>query len=190
MLPSTPNQRYLKRLPLLEGVNKPITRTKMSKIDDYKDAKGEISKEDIVKIIPYNDHFLFIDKVTTLEKDLIIAEKKLTGEEDFFKGHFAEFPIMPGALIIEGMGQAGTLLVRYNLDDHETKDVLAYKINETKFSAPTFPPATLTFELRLLGKDDKGALLTGTAKVDGKQVAETRIMLAVVDKKEFRNKSQ
>ena len=161
----------------------------MSTIEDHKNGKGEIEKENIMKIIPYNEHFLFVDKVTKLEKDLIIAEKTITGEEEFFKGHFAEFPIMPGALIIEGMGQAGTLLVRYNIEDHETKDILAYKINETKFSAPTFPPATLTFELRLLGKDDRGALLTGVAKVDGKQVAETRLMLAVVDKEEFRRKA-
>jgi 3-hydroxymyristoyl/3-hydroxydecanoyl-(acyl carrier protein) dehydratase len=161
----------------------------MATIDELKSEKGEIDAAGIMKIIPYNEHFLMIDAVKKLEKDSIVATKFADPEADFFKGHFADFPIMPGALIIEGMGQAATVLVRYNLDDHLAHDVLAYKISEAKFSAPTFPGDSLTYELKLLGKDDRGALVSGTASVNGKQVTEARMMLAVVSKKEFRDKA-
>ncbi|MBI2138969.1 beta-hydroxyacyl-ACP dehydratase [Candidatus Woesearchaeota archaeon] len=160
----------------------------MNAIDKLKNEQGELSRESIMKVIPYNDHFLFIDKVLRLEKEAITATKYCDPDADYFKGHFAGFPIMPGALIIEGMGQAGTLLVRYSIEHHEEKDILAYKISEAKFNAPAFPGDTITFELKLLGKDDRGALLAGTALINGKQVAEARMMLAVVNKKEFRAK--
>ena len=158
-------------------------------IDSLKNSKGEIDADGIMKIIPYNEHFLMIDKVISLDKDKIVAEKFADPKADFFKGHFAGFPIMPGALIVEGMGQAGTLLVRYNIEGHEQKDVLAYKISDSKFNAPSLPGDTLRYEIKLLGRDDRGALLAATATVNGKQVAEARMMLAVVEKESFRAKS-
>ncbi|MBI2576404.1 3-hydroxyacyl-[acyl-carrier-protein] dehydratase FabZ [Candidatus Woesearchaeota archaeon] len=161
----------------------------MATIDELKNSKGEIDAAGIMQIIPYNEHFLMIDRVISVDKDKIVAEKFADPQADFFKGHFAGFPIMPGALIVEGMGQAGTLLVRYTIEGHEKKDVLAYKISEAKFSAPTFPGDTLRYEIKLLGKDDRGALLAATATVKGKPVAEARMMLAVVEKESFRAKS-
>ncbi|MBI3034832.1 UDP-3-O-[3-hydroxymyristoyl] N-acetylglucosamine deacetylase, partial [Candidatus Woesearchaeota archaeon] len=100
----------------------------MSQINQLKNAKGEIDTEGIKKIIPYDEPFLFIDKVMSLSNNRIVAIKDLTGKEDFFKGHFVGFPIMPGALTVEGMGQAATLLARSNIPSHEEKDVLAYKL--------------------------------------------------------------
>ena len=100
----------------------------MNSIDSLKNEKGEIEKENIKKIIPYQNPFLFVDKVLHLDKNRITAIRKVRKDEEFLKGHFAGFPIMPGALIAEGIGQAGTILIRYNLVDHEKKDVLAYNI--------------------------------------------------------------
>ena len=161
----------------------------MKTIDELKNEKGEIDSNAIKQIIPYDRPFLMIDRVLSLDKTKITAIKNTSANEDFFKGHFAGFPIMPGALIIEGMGQAGTLLVRYNLDNHWEKEVLAYKIKEAKFSAPTFPGDQLKYEITLLGKDERGALLSGKAIVDEKTVAEATMMVAVVDRREFRAKA-
>lgn len=161
----------------------------MKTIDELKNEKGEIDSNAIKQIIPYDRPFLMIDKVLSLEKNKIIAIKNTTANEEFFKGHFAGFPIMPGALIIEGMGQAATLLVRYNLENHWEKDVLAYKIREAKFSAPTFPGDQLKYEIVLVGQDERGALMNAKAIVNDKVVAEAGMMLAVVDRKEFRAKA-
>ncbi|MBR9699007.1 beta-hydroxyacyl-ACP dehydratase [Candidatus Woesearchaeota archaeon] len=160
----------------------------MDEIEKLK-KDGQLDKEAIMKIIPYNEHFLMIDKVTELEKKKIVATKEITGDEDYLKGHFAGFPIMPGALMVEGMGQAATLLMRYNVENHQEKEILAYKIKDAKFSKPTFPPAVLTYEAEMQGMDNRGALLTSKAMVDGQKVAEATLMLAMVDRKQFRSQS-
>ena len=117
-----------------------------------------------------------------------MAIKELSGKEDFFKGHFAGFPIMPGALTIEGMGQAATLLARSNIPNHQEKEVLAYRIKEAKFTAPVFPPAEIRFEIDLIAQDERGAILQGKAFVKDTLVAETLLMLAIVNRADFRAK--
>ena len=128
----------------------------MKNIDDLKDEKGCLDMNALKQIIPYDYPFLMIDRVELLEKDKIVAIKNVSANEEFFKGHFAGFPIMPGALIIEGMGQAATLLIRYNLENHYEKDVLAYKIKDAKFKEPVFPGMQLKYELALMGQDERG----------------------------------
>jgi beta-hydroxyacyl-ACP dehydratase FabZ len=161
----------------------------MKTIDELKNENGQIDSSAIKQIIPYERPFLMIDRVLSLDKSKIVAIKNTTINEEFFKGHFAGFPIMPGALIVEGMGQAATLLLRYNIDNHWEKDVLAYKIREAKFSAPTFPGEQLKYEVTLLGQDERGGLCNAKAMVNDKVVAEAQLMLALVDRKEFRAKA-
>ena len=160
----------------------------MDQFNEFKNNKGEIDREDIKKIIPYNEHFLFIDKVISLSSNKLVAIKDLTGKEDFFKGHFVGFPIMPGALTVEGLGQASTLLARSNIPNHHEKDVLAYKLKEVKFMAPVLPGDQLRFEIDLIAQDERGAILQGKAFVKESLVADALIMLAIVNKTEFRTK--
>ena len=160
----------------------------MNQINELKDGKGEINTEGIKKIIPYDKPFLFIDKVLSLGNNRLVAIKDLTGKEDFFKGHFVDFPIMPGALTVEGMGQAATLLVRNNMPNHHEKDVLAYKLKEVKFMAPILPPEQVRFEIDLIAQDEKGAILQGKTFIKENLVAEALLMLAIVNKSEFRAK--
>lgn len=166
-----------------------ISGDTMKKIDELKNEKGELDYNAIKAIIPYEYPFVMIDKVTELQKDKIIAVKNVTGNEEYFKGHFAGFPIMPGVMIFEGIGQAGTLLIRYNLDDHYSKDILAYKIKEAKFKEPVFPGDQLIYEISMLGMDERGAMLNAKAKTfDGREICVASLMLAVVDRKQFRSK--
>ncbi|MBI2650080.1 beta-hydroxyacyl-ACP dehydratase [Candidatus Woesearchaeota archaeon] len=160
----------------------------MNQINEFKDSKGEIDKDGIKKIIPYQEPFLFIDKVLSLSNNRIVAIKDITGDEDLFKGHFVDFPIMPGALTVEGMGQAATLLARSNILNHYEKDVLAFKLKEVKFMAPIIPPAQLRFEIDLIAQDERGAILQGKAFIKEDLVAEALLMLAIVNKAEFRAK--
>lgn len=160
----------------------------MKNIDELKNDKGELDSNAIKRIIPYDNPFLMIDRIVSLDKNKITAIKNISVHEGYVKGHFSGFPIMPGALIVEGMGQAATLLVRYNLEDHHTKDVLAFRIKEAKFSAPAFPGDQLKYEVAMVGQDERGALLQAKAIKDEQVIAEATLMLAVVDKKEFRAK--
>lgn len=160
----------------------------MNQIDKFKDSNGEIDRDNIKKIIPYDDPFLMIDRVLKLDKKNIIAIKDVKKEEDYFKGHFRDFPIMPGALIVEGIGQAATMLVRYNIENHEKKDILAYKIRGAKFSRPVFPGNQIRYEIKLGLKFKKVAFVSGKVFVKDKQVSEAKMVLAIVDKKRFREK--
>lgn len=160
----------------------------MNQIDKFKDSNGEIDRDNIKKIIPYDDPFLMIDRVLKLDKKNIIAIKDVKKEEDYFKGHFKNFPIMPGALIVEGIGQAATMLVRYNIENQEEKDILAYKIRGAKFSRPVFPGDQIRYEIKLGLKFKKVAFVSGKVFVKDKQVSEAKIVLAIVDKKRFREK--
>ena len=161
---------------------------KMYQIDELKNEKGEIDEEGIKRIIPYGKPFLFLDKVLSLSNNKIIAIKHLSEMEDFFKGHFVGFPIMPGALTVEGMGQASTLLVRNNIPNHHEKDILAYKLKEVKFMAPIFPNDKIRFEIDLIAHDERGAILQGKTFVQDTLAAEALLMLAIVNKSEFRDK--
>lgn len=160
----------------------------MPQFNELKNGEGVIDKENIKKIIPYDEPFLFIDEVARLSGNKLVATKKLSGKEYFFKGHFVGFPIMPGALTVEGMGQAATLLVRSNIPNHQDKDVLAYKLKEVKFIAPIFPGDDVRFEIDLIAQDDRGAILQGKAFVKESLVADALLMLAIVNKNEFRAK--
>ena len=156
--------------------------------NELKNEEGIIDTDDIKKIIPYDEPFLFIDKVISLSSNRVVAIKNLTGREDFFKGHFVDFPIMPGALTVEGLGQVSTLLARSNIPNHHEKDVLAYKLKEVKFMAPVLPDDQLRFEVDLIAQDDRGAILQGKAFVKENLVADALLMLAIVNKAEFRAK--
>jgi len=160
----------------------------MELFGNMRNANGEIGKDGIMQIIPYNEHFLMIDRVLSLSKSRIVAAKKITGKEDFLKGHFVDFPIMPGALTVEGLGQAATLLARANIPNHKEKDVLAYRLKEVKFLAPILPGHEVRYELDLIAQDERGAILQGKAFLQENVVAEALIMLAIVNKSEFRSK--
>ena len=160
----------------------------MEQFQKFKNAQGHIDKDSIKKIIPYEDPFLFLDKVLSLSEDKIVAVKHLSGKEEFFKGHFVGFPIMPGALTVEGMGQAATLLARSNTQNHQEMDFLAYKLKEVKFMAPVFPGDELRFELNLVAQDERGAILQGKSFVKENLVAEALIMIAIVKKSDFRSR--
>ena len=160
----------------------------MNSIDKFKDSKGEIDVNGIKQIIPYDEPFLFIDRVLKLNKKNIVTIKEVRAEENCFKGHFKGFPIMPGALIVEGLGQAATMLVRYNIPNHEEKDILAYKIRSAKFFRPTFPGHTLRFEAKLIFMFRNIAFVNGNVFRKDKLVSKVKMILAIVNKKSFRSR--
>ncbi len=167
---------------------RPNVSLSVNSIDKFKDANGEIDVDGIKQIIPYDEPFLFIDRVLKLDKKDIVTIREVRAEESYLKGHFKDFPIMPGALIVEGLGQSATMLVRYNIPNHEEKDILAYKIRGAKFFRPTFPGHTLTFEAKLTFMFKKIAFVSGSVFRKEKLVSKVKMVLAIVDKKQFRER--
>lgn len=160
----------------------------MAQFKELENANGEIGREGIKKIIPYDDPFLFVDRILRISKDRLTALKHVNINEPYLKGHFVGFPIMPGALIVEGLGQAATFLARSNLQNHQEKDVLAYKLKEVKFMHPILPGDEVKYEIEMIAMDEKGAVCKGQAFVKDIICAEAFFVIAIVNRAEFRAK--
>ena len=151
-----------------------------------------LNKEEIKNIIPYDDPFLWVDEVESITDDTIIGYKQTSPDDDYFKGHFVDFPIMPGVLVIEGIAQTATILLRKKMGNgHKDKHLLAYKVRSASFDRPIFPGDKIKFEAKLLAfYAFKLAHFIGKAYVNGEEKCEVRFSVAVVDKKEFQEKKE
>src|ERR1044071_2079366 len=76
----------------------------------------------ILSVLPHRYPFLLVDRVLEIEPGKsIVALKNLTINEPFFPGHFPGRPVVPGVLLVEGMAQAGGLLLLHDMPGRERK---------------------------------------------------------------------
>jgi len=150
----------------------------------------ELTKEEIKKIIPYDDPFLWVDEVESIEGNTITGFKQTSPQDSYFKGHFVDFPIMPGVLVVEGIAQTGTILLRKKIgESHKKNHLLAYQVRSAIFYKPIFPGDKIKYRVELLGfYGFKIANFKGEAFVDEERKCEVRFSCAVVDKDEFKTK--
>ncbi len=154
-----------------------------SLIDDLRDAEGGLDRDAIKQIIPYGDAFLFVDSVTALTKSEVEACYDVVAGSAYLEAHFRDFPIMPGVLISEGCAQAGTILIRYNLDaSQQAKDLFVARVEDARFFRPVFPGARLRYCLTLKTLGSRAARLVGEARVGDAIVAKYKIVMAIMDR--------
>ena len=133
----------------------------------------------IKEIIPHRYPFLLVDKIIELEEGKkAVGIKNVTVNEPFFQGHFPDYPVMPGVLIVEALAQVGAVAM---LVKEENKGKLAFftGIDNFRFREQVKPGDTLTLTvevIRLKGPIGKGK---ATAQVGEKVVAEGEIMFAI-----------
>lgn len=133
----------------------------------------------IKEIIPHRYPFLLVDKIIEIEEgQRAIGIKNVTANEEFFNGHFPEFPVMPGVLIVEALAQVGAVAM---LKKEENKGRLAFftGIDNCRFKKQVIPGDQLRLEVemtRVRGSIGKGK---GIATVDGQLVCELEMMFAL-----------
>ncbi len=134
----------------------------------------------IMQNLPHRYPFLLVDRVVEFVKnERIVALKNVSINEPFFQGHFPDTPIMPGVLIVEAMGQAGGVLVTQSLPPEVKGKVIYFMgFDDVRFRKPVVPGDQLILELVMLKLRSKVVKMAGVAKVDGKIVAEAKLMAA------------
>ena len=136
---------------------------------------------DIMAILPHRYPFLLIDRVIEIErKKRIVALKSVTINEPFFQGHFPGHPIMPGALVVEAIAQAGGVLLMPEVPDPHNKLMVFTGIERARFRKPVVPGDQLRLEVNVLQWKPRVARLEGHAMVDGKLACEATVMCALV----------
>src|SRR5579863_775706 len=139
---------------------------------------------EIRRILPHRYPMLLVDRILELEAERIVGIKNVTANEAFFSGHFPDYPVMPGVLIVEAMAQTAGVLVLKSIPDRESKLVLLVSIEYAKFRRPVRPGDQLRMELHMLKRKASVAKMSGKATVDGVIVAEAEVMCKLADKEE------
>ena len=133
-------------------------------------------------ILPHRYPMLLVDAILELEEERIVGIKNVSVNEPFFVGHFPDFPVMPGVLIVEAMAQVAGVLVLKSIPDRKNKLVLLASINEAKFRRPVLPGNQLRIEMKVTKRKASIAKMHGQATVDGLVVAEAELMCKLVDR--------
>ena len=154
--------------------------------DVNNDTRPKLASADIVrllKLLPHRYPFLLVDKIIEMDRDeSAIGIKNVTINEPFFQGHFPNFPVMPGVLLIEGMAQtAGALCIHNAGDAYEPHIVYFMGIDNAKFRKPVVPGDTVHYHVRKLRNRGPVWRFSCEAKVDGRMVAEAEISAMIVD---------
>lgn len=137
--------------------------------------------EQIKEIIPHRYPFLLVDRILEVEEGKrAVGIKNVTTNEEYFNGHFPDYPVMPGVLIIEALAQVGAVAI---LKKEENRGKLAFfaGIDNCRFKGQVKPGDQLRLEVemtRVRGKIGKGKAV---ATVDGNLIAEAELMFALGD---------
>jgi 3-hydroxyacyl-[acyl-carrier-protein] dehydratase len=135
----------------------------------------------IMSVLPHRYPFLLIDRILeSTRKKRIVAIKNVTINEPFFQGHFPDYAIMPGVLMVEAIAQAGGVLLLPEVPEHETKLLVFSGIDRARFRRPVVPGDQLRIEVDVLNWRPLAARLEGKVYVEGKLACEATIMCAVV----------
>ncbi len=139
---------------------------------------SEVSQQ-VLQAIPQRAPFLFVDKIIERSNNVIHTQKLLTGQEDFFKGHFPGNPIMPGVLLCEACFQTGAILMSANDKDAKGTGVVT-RIRDTKFKNFVKPGDLMDISVTLEDHLDNAFYMSGQIKVNGSLVLKVKFQGALV----------
>ncbi|RAI79852.1 3-hydroxyacyl-ACP dehydratase FabZ [Macrococcoides goetzii] len=138
--------------------------------------------DEIKKIIPHRYPFLLIDRIIELEDGKkCTGIKQVSGNEPFFQGHFPEYAVMPGVLIVEALAQVGAVAM-LKLEENQGKLAMFTGIDKCRFKRQVTPGDTLQLEVEMTRV--KGPLGKGVAKatVNGEIACSCEISFAILEK--------
>src|SRR5712692_7978473 len=136
----------------------------------------------IREILPHRYPMLLVDRIEELEEERIVGIKNVTVNEPFFAGHFPDFAVMPGVMILEAMAQVAGVLVLNSIPDRKSELVLLASVEQAKFRKPVRPGDQLRIEMKVSKRKATIAKMYGTATVGGVVVAEAEMLCKLADR--------
>ena len=138
----------------------------------------------IMDMIPHRYPILLVDRVLEINPgEGAVALKNVTMNEPHFMGHFPDFPVMPGVLIIEAMAQTAAIVaVDFLGAEAEGKVVYFMSIDEAKFRRPVTPGDSLHLHVTKLQARRTVWKFEGVAKVDDQVCATAKFAAMIADK--------
>lgn len=146
-------------------------------------APDEIDITEILERIPHRYPFLLVDRCEAYRpSESIVGIKCVTMNEPFFQGHFPDYPVMPGVLLIEAMAQTGAILMSKSLDvDVGGKAIFFISADNCRFRAPVRPGDVVRMPVRVLRHRGDVFKFAGQAMVGDKVAAECEFAAMVVE---------
>jgi len=147
------------------------------------DTLDTLEIQRILELLPHRYPFLLIDKIIEMRGDeSCIGIKNVSINEPQFQGHFPSRPVFPGVLILEGMAQAGGVIVIANRPS-DAPPALVYflTVDEAKFRRPVGPGDVIRYHMTKLTQRRSMWWYRGEARVDGELVAEAKLGAMIQD---------
>ncbi len=136
----------------------------------------------ILENIPQREPFLFIEEIIDRTQDSITTSKKLTGEEDFFRGHFPGRPVFPGVLMCEAVFQTGALLMALRGEAADnSKTALVTRIQSCKFKNMAKPGDLLLITVDFVEMLASAAFMKGKIKANDKTIMTIEFAATIVE---------
>lgn len=150
-------------------------------------SKNELKTIDINRImnmIPHRYPILLVDRVLEIiPGESAVGLKNVTINEPHFLGHFPDFPVMPGVLIVEAMAQTAAIVVVESLGTAaEGKIVYFMSIDDARFRKPVTPGDSMHIHIKKVHARANVWKFKGQAKVDGHLCAEATFSAMIADK--------
>jgi 3-hydroxyacyl-[acyl-carrier-protein] dehydratase len=136
----------------------------------------------IKEILPHRYPFLLVDRIIEMEEDKrIVGLKNMTGNEEFFQGHFPQKPVMPGVLLVEALAQTGAVLV---LSKPENKGKIVYfaRIDNCRFRRQVVPGDQVRLEIDVVKMRGTIGKCQARALVDDEVACEAELTFALEGK--------
>jgi 3-hydroxyacyl-[acyl-carrier-protein] dehydratase len=133
----------------------------------------------IQKILPHRFPFLLVDRVIEFEVGKrAVGIKNVTINEHFFQGHFPQYPVMPGVLIVEALAQTGGIALG-TMDEYKGRIAFFAGIDNVRFKRQVKPGDTLRLEVELTQLRRSIGTASALATVDGEVACKGDIMFAL-----------